>query len=307
VVVTRAGKKITGVEQAFDNFSARLVDLVGEVRSFQKEEVTSMKREFRSLMPDSYRSAFAANELDDLVAYLARLDGKQVKAAGPLPGKTTVPAQSDPNSWVSYGKNYAGWRYSPLTQINTANVARLSPAWILQGSDAGNETTPLVYGGVMYLTGNSNRAWALDARTGKRLWSYGKTPPKGLGLCCGEVNRGFAAAGDRLFKVNIEDTLVALDPKTGAPIWESTIEDYKKGYSGTLAPLAVKIKSWWGRPAPNSASAVSWMRTTRPPASAPGGSILSPARASPAATPGEEIPGCAAAAPPGSPAPTIRS
>jgi hypothetical protein len=97
VVVTKAGKKITGVEQAFDNFSARLVDLAGQVHSFQKEEVTSMKREFRSLMPDSYRSAFPANELDDLVAYLARLDGKKANPAGPAPGKTAVPAQSDPN------------------------------------------------------------------------------------------------------------------------------------------------------------------------------------------------------------------
>jgi putative heme-binding domain-containing protein len=105
VVVTKAGKKITGVEQAFDNFSARLVDLAGQVHSFQKEEVTSMKREFRSLMPDSYRSAFPANELDDLVAYLARLDGKKANPAGPAPGKTAVPAQSDPN-WTPATTNY---------------------------------------------------------------------------------------------------------------------------------------------------------------------------------------------------------
>jgi len=94
----------------------------------------------------------------------------------------------------------------------------------------------------MYLTGTSNRAWAVDARTGKTLWSYLKTPPKGLGVCCGEVNRGFAAAGSRLYKVNIEDTLVSLDAKTGTVLWESTIDDYKKGYTGTVAPLVVKDK-----------------------------------------------------------------
>src|SRR5262249_54072677 len=75
-----------------------------------------------------------------------------------------------------------------------------------------------------------------------RLWGYSKTPARGVGLCCGEVNRGFAAIGSQLFKVNIEDTLVALDSKNGAVLWETMIGDYKKGYSGTVAPLAVKDK-----------------------------------------------------------------
>ena len=241
VVVTKAGKKITGVEKNFDNFSARLIDLSGNVLSFQKEEVASMKRQYTSMMP-AYGSAFAGKDLDDLVAYLAHLDGTKGKPSAASPGNVAVPAQTDPNSWVSYGKNYAGWRYSPLQQISAANVARLAPAWIVPTGEGGNETTPLIYGGIMYITGNSNRAWAVDARTGQRLWSYGKTPPKGLGLCCGEVNRGFAVSGERLFKVNIEDTLVALHPKTGEMLWESMIDDYKKGYSGTVAPLAVKDK-----------------------------------------------------------------
>jgi alcohol dehydrogenase (cytochrome c) len=241
VVVTRAGKKITGVERSFDNFSARLVDLSGEVRSFQKDSVASLRREYRSLMPDSYGSLFTGPELQDLLAYLAHLDGASA-ARIPAPAKSAIPPESDPNSWVTYGRNSAGWRYSPLDQISTANVARLAPAWVLQTGTGDNETTPLVYGGVMYLTGISNHAWAVDARTGQRLWSYSKIPPKGIGLCCGEVNRGFSAIGNRLFKVNIEDTLVALDSQTGAVLWESLIGDYKKGYSGTLAPLAVKNK-----------------------------------------------------------------
>jgi alcohol dehydrogenase (cytochrome c) len=241
-VVTRDGKKITGIEKHYDNFSARLLDLAGKEHSFQKEQVASMKREFRSLMPDSYRTAFSGAEIDDLVAYLAHLDIPPATVSRITPEKLALPAQSDPNSWVTYGKNYAGWRYSELSQINTATVARLAPAWVLQAGEGGNETSPLVYGGVMYLTGNSNHAWAVDARTGRRLWDYSKTSPKGLGLCCGEVNRGFASLGERLFKVNIEDTLVSLDARTGAMLWESEIADYKKGYSGTVAPLAVKDK-----------------------------------------------------------------
>ena len=102
------------------------------------------------------------------------------------------------------------------------------------------ETTPLVRDGIMYVTGTSNHAWAIDLKTGKQIWHYSKTPKKPLDLCCGEVNRGFAMQGDRLFKVNIEDTLVALDRVTGKVLWEVELGDYRKGYSGTVAPLVIK-------------------------------------------------------------------
>ncbi|MBV8818837.1 MAG: PQQ-binding-like beta-propeller repeat protein, partial [Acidobacteriaceae bacterium] len=143
--------------------------------------------------------------------------------------------------WPTYGKNHAGWRYSELDAINTGNIAQLTPAWIRQfGSNGGNETTPIVVDGMMYLTGSGNTAWALDARTGHPIWSYRKPAPSGLNLCCGQVNRGFAKIGDSLFKVNIEGTVVALDAKSGTVLWESKQADYKKGYSATAAPLAVK-------------------------------------------------------------------
>ena len=149
-------------------------------------------------------------------------------------------AQSN-GDWTTYGKNHAGWRYSELTAIDTSNVARLAPAWIRQFNVAGqNETTPLVTGGLMYVTGPSNTAWALDALTGRPMWSYRKAPPSGLNICCGQVNRGFAMSGNRLFKVNIEGTLLALDARSGSVLWETQIDDYKKGYSATAAPLVVK-------------------------------------------------------------------
>ncbi len=148
---------------------------------------------------------------------------------------------ADESSWTTYGKNYAGWRYSGLTQINAQNISHLAPAWIFQTqAPAGMETTPLVRDGVMYVTGTSNHAWAVDLKSGKPIWHYSKTPKKPLDLCCGEVNRGFAIQGDRLFKVNIEDTLVALDRVTGRVLWEVELGDYLKGYSGTVAPLVVK-------------------------------------------------------------------
>ncbi len=150
---------------------------------------------------------------------------------------------ADDKGWETYGGNNAGWRYSELAQINTENIARLAPKWIFQTGVLGHqETTPLVKDGLMYITGPSNHAFAIDLRSGHAVWHYLKTPPKRLDLCCGEVNRGFAMLGNRLFKVNIEDTLVALDIASGKPLWETELGDYRKGYSGTLAPLVVKDK-----------------------------------------------------------------
>src|SRR5712692_9455483 len=94
---------------------------------------------------------------------------------------------------------------------------------------------PKIQERVMYITGPSNNAWAVDLNTGRKVWSYSAYVPSGLGLCCGPVNRGFAILGDRLFKVNIQSTLVALEAKSGKVLWETTVDDYKKGYSNTAA------------------------------------------------------------------------
>jgi alcohol dehydrogenase (cytochrome c) len=143
--------------------------------------------------------------------------------------------------WTSYGNNALGWRYSELDQINTKTVARLTPQWMYQTNVPGkNETTPLVFDGMMYVTGPANNAWALDAMTGRPIWSYKKALPANVNLCCGQVNRGFARDANTLFKVDLQGTLVALDSKSGTVLWESTLEDYKKGYSATAAPLVVK-------------------------------------------------------------------
>ncbi len=148
--------------------------------------------------------------------------------------------QSD---WTSYGGNPQGWRFSDLKQINTANVARLAPEWIFQSGIAGKwQAMPLVFDKQMYITGPGNHAFALDALTGKQVWHYSQPVPKGVNVCCGQPNRGFAVHGDLLIKVNMEATILAIDRRTGKVVWETVIDDYKKGYSATVAPLVVKDK-----------------------------------------------------------------
>src|SRR5262245_12719224 len=161
-----------------------------------------------------------------------------VAALGVVPW--VLGAQTASDAWRTYGGTPQGGRYSELTEINAQNVSRLVPRWIFQTGVRGFQATPLVFDGLMFLAGPSNHSWAVDALTGRPVWHVRKAPPKKLNLCCGEVNRGFAVHGDKLLRVHIEGVLVALDAKSGATLWQTTIADYKEGYSATGAPLVVK-------------------------------------------------------------------
>ena len=162
---------------------------------------------------------------------------------GQVPSERLVKSSQEPQNWLSYSGNYAGWRYSALDQINPANVSRLRAEWVLQTGSLGKfETTPLVVDGVLYATGQDNRVFAVDARTGKAIWRYQRHLPGKLHPCCGTVNRGVAALGNKLFMATLDAHLLALDSKTGNVVWDVETADYSKGYSYTVAPLAVGDK-----------------------------------------------------------------
>jgi alcohol dehydrogenase (cytochrome c) len=149
----------------------------------------------------------------------------------------------DPSKWLSHGGDYGGHRHSPLTQITPDNVHQLVSQWTFQTGTLGSfQTTPLVVDGVLYVTGYNNNAWAIDARSGRPIWRYRRNLPEDLRNCCGPVNRGFAALGDRLFMATIDAHLLALDMKTGNVLYDVELADYKVGYSATVAPLVVKDK-----------------------------------------------------------------
>src|SRR5262245_5365856 len=150
----------------------------------------------------------------------------------------------DGSRWITFGGSYTNQRHSPLTQITPANVKGLVPQWTFQTNTLGNfETTPLLRDNVLYVTGPQNVAWAIDARTGRQIWRYRRElPTTGLTACCGLVNRGFGVWGDKLFMTTLDAHLLALDLKTGDVVYDVTLEDYKKGYAATIAPIVVKEK-----------------------------------------------------------------
>jgi alcohol dehydrogenase (cytochrome c) len=148
----------------------------------------------------------------------------------------TVTSQRD---WTTYHGDSSGNRYTQLTQIDKSNVARLAPRWVFpMPSVAGsNETTPVVVGGVMYVTA-ANEAWALDAGVGRQVWHYQRPRTTGLaGNAAGGINRGVAVAGDRLFMVTDNAHIIALNRFSGELVWETPMADWRQNYNATAAPL----------------------------------------------------------------------
>ncbi len=142
--------------------------------------------------------------------------------------------------WASYDGSQTGNRYSRLEQINTNNIQRLAPAWTFPVPNAPRlEVTPVVVDGIMYITG-PNEAYALDAVTGRQIWTF-RTPrtPGLLSEAGGGANRGVAVAGDRVFMITDNAHLLALDRKTGTKLWDVTMADANDGYSASAAPLVV--------------------------------------------------------------------
>ena len=158
-------------------------------------------------------------------------------------------ADKDANNWLTYYRTYNGWRYSPLSEINTQTVRRLAPKWLLSLGEAGNQqATPLVNDGIIIVTSplgvEMNRVYAVDATSGRVLWKHEhKLPEEMTGLVrIIPMNRGAALYKDKVYFGTLDAQLVALQAATGEVAWQTTVADYKDGYFFTMAPLAVKGK-----------------------------------------------------------------
>src|SRR5438067_6169157 len=162
-------------------------------------------------------------------------------ASAQVTSERLVNSSKEPQNWMTYSGDYSGKRFSTLDQINAANVHSLVPKWVYQlGSTGKVETSPLEIDGILYATGPDDRAFALDARTGRPIWLYQRQLPSDIRPCCGRVNRGFAILGDKVFLGTLDAHIIALDAKTGSVRWDVAAIDYRNGYSFTLAPLVVK-------------------------------------------------------------------
>jgi alcohol dehydrogenase (cytochrome c) len=141
---------------------------------------------------------------------------------------------------VSWGLGTQGQRYSPLKGVNTGNVGKLVPAWSFSfggEKQRGQESQPLVHNGKMFVTASYSRIFALDAKTGAKLWKYEHRLPDGIMPCCDVVNRGAALYDNLVIFGTLDAQIVALNADNGDVVWKEKIDDFAAGYSYTAAPL----------------------------------------------------------------------
>ncbi len=176
-----------------------------------------------------------------LVAAFAAMAAPQVMA-----GVTDRDIENDAKTTgdvLSWGMGTEGQRYSPLDKINVGNVKNLVPVWSFSfggEKQRGQESQPLVVNGKMFVTGSYSRLYALDAKTGAKLWQYEHRLPDGIMPCCDVVNRGAAVYDNLVIFSTLDAQLVALDQNTGKVVWKEKIDDYQAGYSNTAAPIIAK-------------------------------------------------------------------
>ncbi len=168
----------------------------------------------------------------------------QAAATNSAAGDTTrlsTAATKDAADWPSNGRTYSEQRFSPLKQINDNNIGQLRPAWqFVLHTTRGQEGTPLVVDGVMYVSTAWSEVYALDARTGKKIWYFDPKVPRdwSLNSCCGPINRGVAVWKEKVYDATLDGHLIALDAQTGKPVWNTFTFPSDVEYTSAGTPVA---------------------------------------------------------------------
>ncbi len=182
------------------------------------------------------------------IAALAALSG----CGGPQGGKSAavddallLAGDADGSDWLSYGRTYDEQRFSPLTQVSDSNVAELGLEWAADmDTSRGQEATPIVVDGVLFVSTAWSMVKAYDAATGKPLWSYDPKVPRAklVDVCCDAVNRGVAVYKGKVYVATLDGRLVSLNADTGAVIWDKMTIPEGSHMAITGAPRIVKGK-----------------------------------------------------------------
>jgi alcohol dehydrogenase (cytochrome c) len=147
------------------------------------------------------------------------------------------------NEILSVRMGLDGEQYSPLKDLNAKNVNKLVPAWSFSfggEKQRGQESQPLIHNGKMFVTASYSRVFAIDVKTGEKLWKYEQKLPAGMMPCCDVINRGVALYGNLVIFGTLDAELVALDQDTGKVVWKEKMEDYAAGYSISSAPIVAE-------------------------------------------------------------------
>ena len=164
---------------------------------------------------------------------------------GGINAEMLVNAGADDANWITHGRTYSEQRYSPLDQVNAENVGDLGLAWFADMDTArGQEATPIVLDGKLYVTTAWSKVKAFDAATGEALWEFDPEVPgeTAVKACCDVVNRGLATWGNKLFLGTLDGRLIAINRDTGKVVWEKVTVDRSSPYTITGAPRVINGK-----------------------------------------------------------------
>jgi alcohol dehydrogenase (cytochrome c) len=185
--------------------------------------------------PSVSTSSFGLDEL----SITSRFDASGTKGVTP---DRILQADKEPQNWLTFHGTYRSNHFSSLNEVTRGNIHRLGLQWVFQSRSLdAYEATPIVVDGVLY-TMEGDNVVALDATNGRLFWMFRYTAAPDVRLCCGRVNRGVGVLGNMVFVAEADNHLVALDARTGRPIWNTTVANTSAGYSLTGAPFTAKDK-----------------------------------------------------------------
>ena len=156
--------------------------------------------------------------------------------SGFQPVTETELASPSAADWLSWRRTRDGQGYSPLDQVTPDNIGELQLVWSLAMRDGSNQVTPLVRGGIMYLTHPGNIIQAVTADTGDVIWEYKYDFPPEAKTLGGRV-RNIAIYGDKLFLATYDAAIVAIDARTGEQVWRTPKADHREAYTHTAGPI----------------------------------------------------------------------
>jgi len=246
-VTLQDGKQLQGLVKNEDSLSLVLQTEAGDYKLLDRRRIRTLANSSRPLGPADLAQRFSADQLADLLAYLAQQKQRApvpiAAASGGVTYERLKGAANEPQNWFSYWGSYQSEHFSELQQINRSNVWTLQARWAapLQGNSP-LESTPVVVDGVMYVSGPPGDVYALDARSGLWIWGFHRQQRQVNPFQINPFNRGVAVLGQRVFVVTLDNQLIALDARSGRVLWEKQVANTMEGYTMTGAPLALDNK-----------------------------------------------------------------
>jgi PQQ-dependent dehydrogenase (methanol/ethanol family) len=147
-----------------------------------------------------------------------------------------------PGDWLMWRRTLNGWGYSPLDQVNKGNVAKLEQVWSHPIGMGNQESTPLIYDGVMYVPNGGDYVQAFDAKEGTLKWEYRRFP-EGRG----GTNRNLAIWGTTLIDAGADNMMYAIDARDGKLVWETKVLEPNLPARASSGPIIANGKVITGR------------------------------------------------------------